>query len=248
MLDPFMLFGIDCDAQVSDLKTRYHQMALLCHPDRGGTAAQMSQVQMAYEYCLGQLQHRSQLTYEQFAEEHAAAFPPCMNDITIDVLNLPRFQWDPDAPVWSCFEEDGYGESMDAHTDEAEDPPCAPEVTFKLTAWEGGPTAAVAPSLRQATFYVRGEDGALNVASRSDKTTELPGGLVGSDYVVAHAAAELPLVPQEPPQRTLEEMVTMREQDDKKFARLASVVDVAPPVWGMDDADSVDGAQFCLGA
>lgn len=51
MFDPYELFGLSpTAATLSELKTAYYQMALLCHPDKGGDAQTMTKVTLAYRW------------------------------------------------------------------------------------------------------------------------------------------------------------------------------------------------------
>ena len=36
LINPFDLFGITIDNTLNELKRSYYNMALLCHPDKGG--------------------------------------------------------------------------------------------------------------------------------------------------------------------------------------------------------------------
>ena len=49
------LFGITNDTTFKELKKSYYTYALLCHPDNGGTSADMQVVQQAYEEATSQL-------------------------------------------------------------------------------------------------------------------------------------------------------------------------------------------------
>jgi hypothetical protein len=51
MFDPYEFFGLSpTTATLTELKTAYYQMALLCHPDKGGDPQTMAKVTLAYQW------------------------------------------------------------------------------------------------------------------------------------------------------------------------------------------------------
>jgi len=51
-LDPYDLLGVSPYAPAGDVRRAYYQMALIAHPDKGGSAADMATVHAAYEYVI----------------------------------------------------------------------------------------------------------------------------------------------------------------------------------------------------
>ena len=75
------LFGLSPTATLSELRAQYYDMALLCHPDRGGTAEQMRYVCTQYEAAQQLLAHHADSharmqQFEQAACTAAAASLP----------------------------------------------------------------------------------------------------------------------------------------------------------------------------
>lgn len=70
-INPYELFGVDynqCD--LKHLKKKYYELALLCHPDKGGDEQSMIMVQQSYEYILNQFENCSvKKTYEELENE-----------------------------------------------------------------------------------------------------------------------------------------------------------------------------------
>ena len=71
MNDPFELFGLDPEsATLREARTRYYELAKMTHPDRGGSAEEMSAVTAAYEFIVSKL--ASVRVAPRTPEEHAA--------------------------------------------------------------------------------------------------------------------------------------------------------------------------------
>jgi len=51
-LDPYDLLGVSPYAPAGEVRRAYYQMALLAHPDKGGSAADMATVRAAYDYVI----------------------------------------------------------------------------------------------------------------------------------------------------------------------------------------------------
>lgn len=55
MLDPYGLLGVTVDSSVADLTRSFRRLALIMHPDKGGSASDMFTLQCAYDYVMAQL-------------------------------------------------------------------------------------------------------------------------------------------------------------------------------------------------
>jgi hypothetical protein len=92
-INPYDLLGITIDSTVADLKKSYYTLALLCHPDKGGDAADMNTLALSYKYLIEQLEHRSDKTYEEveaefdaFCKEQEQITPPDFAEIYGDAM------------------------------------------------------------------------------------------------------------------------------------------------------------------
>lgn len=56
-VNPYNLLGITIDSSVKELRKNYYELALVCHPDKGGDAKDMIVLHRAYLYCKQQLEH-----------------------------------------------------------------------------------------------------------------------------------------------------------------------------------------------
>ena len=90
LINPYGLLGVTPNSTFNELKRNYYNMALMCHPDKGGSSDDMHIVQMAYNYCKEQLQSQEarQTTYEQlemefadFCQEQEEKAPPTFSSI-----------------------------------------------------------------------------------------------------------------------------------------------------------------------
>ena len=71
LINPYDLLGIKSDASLSELKKNYYNMALLCHPDKGGSSQDMYVVSSAYKYIKKQLENAYNKTasYEELEDD-----------------------------------------------------------------------------------------------------------------------------------------------------------------------------------
>ena len=71
LIDPYGLLGVDSRSNLAELKKNYYNMALLCHPDKGGNNKDMNVVSSAYNYIKVQLENVKETTYETLEDEFA---------------------------------------------------------------------------------------------------------------------------------------------------------------------------------
>ena len=55
LLNPYDFLGITIDSSIKDLKKKYFELALICHPDKGGNKDDMDILNKAYKYIYEQL-------------------------------------------------------------------------------------------------------------------------------------------------------------------------------------------------
>ena len=68
LINPYDLLGVNIDSSIRELKKQYYNMALLCHPDRGGNNSDMNVVCLAYNYIKEQLENIKEDTYEELED------------------------------------------------------------------------------------------------------------------------------------------------------------------------------------
>ena len=68
-IDPFGLFGITTESSLKELKERYYALALICHPDKGGTKEEITMVIKSYNFVKEQLEYKTTKTYEELEKE-----------------------------------------------------------------------------------------------------------------------------------------------------------------------------------
>lgn len=91
-IDPFGLLGATVGSTQAEVKQAYFALALLMHPDKGGSAADMIVLHNAYKYVMEQLSFINQTVTIKDLEEQFAAFcmqqeneSPTFVDITVDM-------------------------------------------------------------------------------------------------------------------------------------------------------------------
>ena len=57
LINPFQLLGVTTNSTISELKKAYYQLALLCHPDKGGNNDDMRVVHQSYKYIKKQMEN-----------------------------------------------------------------------------------------------------------------------------------------------------------------------------------------------
>lgn len=141
MINPFELFGLSVDSEVSELKKAYYSLALLCHPDKGGNKESMIQLINAYNYVKINLEHKSNKTYEEaekefelFVKEQKEQQYPSIDKITNELFNR-TLDIDKDSE-YNCialniFRESGYSNIMESSINTREDNPSEPQNKFK---------------------------------------------------------------------------------------------------------------------
>jgi len=72
-LDPYDLLGVSPYAPAGDVRRAYYQMALIAHPDKGGSAADMATVHAAYEYVIARAPKITLAPTAELAERAANA-------------------------------------------------------------------------------------------------------------------------------------------------------------------------------
>lgn len=91
MINPYEIMNLTSDSTLKDLKKAYYDMALICHPDKGGTDEDMIVIHNAYKYIKEQFDNCDNVgTYEEL-EEAFSSFckeqeetPPPFRDIWED--------------------------------------------------------------------------------------------------------------------------------------------------------------------
>ena len=68
LIDPYGLLGVDSRASLSELKKNYYNLALICHPDKGGNDKDMNVLSLAYNYIKEHFENVKETTYEKLEE------------------------------------------------------------------------------------------------------------------------------------------------------------------------------------
>lgn len=91
MINPYEIMNLTPDSTLKDLKRAYYDMALICHPDRGGTEEDMIVIHNAYKYIKEQLENCENVSSYEELEEEFSSFckeqeetPPPFRDIWED--------------------------------------------------------------------------------------------------------------------------------------------------------------------
>jgi len=91
MINPYDIMNISSNSTLKDLKASYYQMALICHPDKGGQNEDMIVIYNAYKYIKEQFENcKNTSTYEELENEFSSfckeqeETPPPFRDIWED--------------------------------------------------------------------------------------------------------------------------------------------------------------------
>lgn len=91
-VNPYELFGLSYKIKIQDLKKAYYELALICHPDKGGNTQDMDIVHKAYQYLKKQLLNcdtnndfeQLEKEFELFCQKQEEK-PPCFAEIYDDM-------------------------------------------------------------------------------------------------------------------------------------------------------------------
>ncbi len=73
--DPYHLLGVSPLESPDRIRQRYHELALLCHPDRGGSVEKMSELNDAYERILNHRARRAKAALPAPATDTSGVLP-----------------------------------------------------------------------------------------------------------------------------------------------------------------------------
>jgi hypothetical protein len=92
-VNPYEVFGITIESSLDDVRKAYYQLALVCHPDKGGNAEDMRIVYACYLWLKEQLGHKTNDTYEDVCEMFAAFWRDHPAE-TFDVKAMDDIYWE----------------------------------------------------------------------------------------------------------------------------------------------------------
>lgn len=130
LINPFELFNLDVhdkNVNLKKVKKTYHQLSLLTHPDKGGSATDFMIIHQAYNYVLEQIEQSKDMVemdileedFKNFCLEHKIEKIPSLLDIRDETaLFNKKFneEWEEqkiDGKIINTFMDNGYGNLMD---------------------------------------------------------------------------------------------------------------------------------------
>ena len=82
LINPYDFLGVTIKSSIKELKKKYFELALICHPDKGGNSNDMDILNKAYLYILEQINNcNNNITFENL-EENFEIF--CKNQLNIE--------------------------------------------------------------------------------------------------------------------------------------------------------------------
>ena len=69
IVNPYSLLGVNVNSSINELKKNYYNLALICHPDKGGSNDDMIILKNAYNYIKPQLLNKTEKSYEDLENE-----------------------------------------------------------------------------------------------------------------------------------------------------------------------------------
>jgi DnaJ-class molecular chaperone len=123
LINPFELLGVDCKSSRDDVKKRFKDLALICHPDKGGDAEQMKMLYSGYRYVMGQIEFQEHGRtmeeelegFKKFLGEQEDGGLPSIFEIMTDCANKKFNElWEKkDVEVIDMCYPSNYGEKME---------------------------------------------------------------------------------------------------------------------------------------
>jgi hypothetical protein len=98
-MDLYAMLGLTVNSSLADARRAYKNMALMCHPDRGGNSSDMCILKTAYDWIVYQLSNVSlegekgtfeerETEFENFLKSQTEVKMPSLNDIEIESLGI----------------------------------------------------------------------------------------------------------------------------------------------------------------
>ena len=94
-LNPYEFLGLTPSSSLDELRKAYHDMSLLMHPDKGGSAQEMHILITAYKWIKEQLEHKSdknyetiQLEFDEFIQKQNNEKPPPLTHILAETIGF----------------------------------------------------------------------------------------------------------------------------------------------------------------
>jgi len=146
-VDPYKLLGVTFSNDREKVREKFKQLALLCHPDKGGSKDDMETLYGAYRYVLQQIEfgehgrtmEDEELQFKEFMEEQVKEPIPSIFEIMTDEANRKfneAWMENEGEKLGMCY-ENHYGDKMDAEPDvftrqiiEYKEPKTVEELTF----------------------------------------------------------------------------------------------------------------------
>lgn len=70
LINPYNLLGVNINSKMEELKVNYRELAMICHPDKGGSANDMCILHNAYIYVKKQLENRNDtVSYDDLEDD-----------------------------------------------------------------------------------------------------------------------------------------------------------------------------------
>lgn len=69
MIQPFEFLGVTVKSTITEIRQAYYRMALIVHPDRGGSTHDMHILQRCYEWIMQQMQLQKDISYEDIEKD-----------------------------------------------------------------------------------------------------------------------------------------------------------------------------------
>lgn len=99
-LQPYDVLGVTPASSIAELRKNYFQLALVCHPDKGGNAEDMRVITSCYQWILAQLhgmeakEHKTyedaQASFDTFLEAQGAKAVPSVMDVVLESIGISK--------------------------------------------------------------------------------------------------------------------------------------------------------------
>jgi len=95
LINPFELLGVDCKSSREEVRKSFKELALICHPDKGGNPLEMKMLHSAYLYVLEQIEFKEhgrtmeeeEIKFKEFLELQEDGKLPSIFEIMTDEAN-----------------------------------------------------------------------------------------------------------------------------------------------------------------
>jgi DnaJ domain len=255
LIQPYELFGLTSAASMDEVRKAYYNMALFCHPDRGGSAEEMAVVTAAYKWIIQGLREVKPvpdiaIEYDQLLAEYKPEHIPTFLELQGENFGLSRsafpdiddfmyrmilLKWQNEKPeIWTQTTIDAYARRYIAEFTQQKD-----TTTYPASIPHGYKSIMTTQEEEPLHEYTKASAMTVYVEPGGNRAQAQPADIIPvdkmddystrtcSDYERAFSKQDPPISVGKRPYTTVEELCALRERDDSRMEPVQKTCRVA---------------------